>query len=848
MKDITSWIEECAASLTYKTPLIQNDSFSLLDSMAALELMDPKMDCCENLSTASISTSTASTSTAKSTSTSTSTSSSHSPMPYYKLSLHRLKWRDLTLSDVEWISMQALVRLEAYLDAANVAESTYTCLYMHDAVLRDMKHYFLRELHFDPLHSMKLKLKLTPSTASASASASASTTTTTTICCQLALFAMALTVVKLTEQIRMIVQNADIYEEEDFTPNAYSFLFFPGVSSHNVTVCLNHAISHLQAFIISSDDKNNDTQDKVHASSLQHMLSYLLHFYKSCVLLHKMSKDNVRDRAHTVQTLAQQGIQHLTQIQTPAPIQTHSDASHDTNHSNNNTQQQLLLHQCFNPLINRHLLGNAPVRQITLKDPAKVLDNLSTTFQQLSTHLCDLLLHANTLSKLQCSLSYISLSKSNILTRSLIVLHLYFDDLILGQHNLSKMIAQSMQLLCATPASLLFSSNDASNTHSNKISHVNDNYSMSHSFLNRLGKPIYDICKVLLLNRNRQRPYIESIILKEWAHLQHESQKLDYYLRPPPNDVNPYPSNATSNHSGHNTSSSTTISPPLYMTHYVLSHTLNIMEHYIGLSIELQLWKGGTDASMVYWYLDFILSTQLSVWTRMKHYQMEQMIHHQNENHNNKTNHNHNINVHNKELEEEDPSIHVNMEFMLLTLRRNLCRGIVRFLAALQQANYIKTPQYKFTSHAQRFQKRFELFAQCQLPQPPVLSYNDYLQGSDFSQVSSEDLILSASDCFKSAKHVIDKILETMNLYEHEHQRQQQTYKNNEKDEKSIYQMMQQPIQKEEVMRLAKVCVGNSLFLHQFHQLNHNNSKKMETKKVVLDFTVHDQFCTIKLE
>ena len=152
---------------------------------------------------------------------------------------------------------------------------------------------------------------------------------------------------------------------------------------------------------------------------------------------------------------------------------------------------------------------------------------------------------------------------------------------------------------------------------------------------------------------------------------------------------------------------------------------------------------------------------------------------------------------------------------------------MMQFIAALIQAELLKIPHYEFTSHSYRFQKRFEVFGS--LPQPPQLTYEDFLQGSDFSNVTPADLISSASDCFKSAKVIVDKLLGEIGA--------------------KFDGKISSPVRKEEVMKFAKVCVGNTLFLHKLRQLVEKNRPgcKITEKSVTFDFGVHEQFCTIKV-
>merc|ERR1712176_116659 len=71
------------------------------------------------------------------------------------------------------------------------------------------------------------------------------------------------------------------------------------------------------------------------------------------------------------------------------------------------------------------------------------------------------------------------------------------------------------------------------------------------------------------------------------------------------------------------------------------------------------------------------------------------------------------------------------LETTAMLLRRNLCRGLVRYLAALRKCGLLIDPPKSaslFTTDEMRFKKRFGAFAE--IPQPRCLEYNDYLKGS----------------------------------------------------------------------------------------------------------------------
>eukprot|EP00567_Pseudictyota_dubia_P002919 CAMPEP_0197449580 /NCGR_PEP_ID=MMETSP1175-20131217/22096_1 /TAXON_ID=1003142 /ORGANISM="Triceratium dubium, Strain CCMP147" /LENGTH=130 /DNA_ID=CAMNT_0042981745 /DNA_START=301 /DNA_END=690 /DNA_ORIENTATION=- len=107
------------------------------------------------------------------------------------------------------------------------------------------------------------------------------------------------------------------------------------------------------------------------------------------------------------------------------------------------------------------------------------------------------------------------------------------------------------------------------------------------SFLNRLGKPIYDTLKVLALNRNRQRAYADALMLREWAGLKIEATAVDYYFRQEKGLDN---------------------QAPPFATNYVLYTTVWLMEHHLGTGVELGLFPGHHDLSVAFWYWDFLLS------------------------------------------------------------------------------------------------------------------------------------------------------------------------------------------------------------------------------------------------
>ena len=128
---------------------------------------------------------------------------------------------------------------------------------------------------------------------------------------------------------------------------------------------------------------------------------------------------------------------------------------------------------------------------------------------------------------------------------------------------------------------------------------------------------------------------------------------------------------------------------------------------------------------------------------------------------------------------------------------------------------------FEFTSFEKRFQKQFEPFLV--IAQPPPLSYDDFREGSDFSNVTQGDLLSSTSECFKKCKGMVENISNHIDAI----------------DKKFV------ALNKKELLGLTKVCVGNSVFLMKLTQQVRGDGKAKG--KVEFDFENNKQFCTIKI-
>jgi hypothetical protein len=222
--------------------------------------------------------------------------------------------------------------------------------------------------------------------------------------------------------------------------------------------------------------------------------------------------------------------------------------------------------------------------------------------------------------------------------------------MVFGQYNLTDMIVKHMQQMSHIPESVF----------ANKC---------SQAFLNRLAKPIYDVLKVLILNRNRQRAYIEAVMLQDWASLRQEAHIVDMTCK---NEIG-----------------GTTEVPP-HFSLYILYITIGLMDHFVTLGIELKLFCGAHELGVAYWYRDFLLSSLLSQVSTMRRTKIEakqaeaaqaeiQSKSQQGKEKGGKQNRKHaNGSLSNQPKAPSAQDVEDEFDFLLLNLERGLCRGIVR--------------------------------------------------------------------------------------------------------------------------------------------------------------------------
>jgi Mak10 subunit, NatC N(alpha)-terminal acetyltransferase len=897
-------------------------SHFLHEAMAASQLLDPKMDCCQipasliapwhNAITAAAATVTPiSTTTASSSNGNTDENPERHSEEEERLIYPRpipscltdpmtpLPWHDLTLCSATFISLEILVRLQALVSGSAVGESTFTCLYAHASVLADMKQrllvpqkndevlgkstnarsdqrvddakingqedpsaettleYRIRTLRIDS-NTADLDQTCPPqdSVTMGSIGNGDGEVVSTTLAAQWCIFTCALALVELTDAIRSIVVNADIYEEEDFVVATHNIPIYNNTlptSSKNhkfaTTALIQTALQHLES--VPSCD---------YSTALRLVLGYQADLLSVCSTMGRLSGTNVQDSVHLAQRTVRQAVQKLKDLQglvenklLPVDSQSPDNSSKIT--SWYDTETQLVLQRCFDCFVNRVLVGNLPVRKISFERPAAAIGILATVTAEIDTCVCTFLLHGSTLGRMQRMLHRIT--PSNILSRSLLLLNLYFNEKLLGHYDMRALLVQDIEQwhmsspTVDSPQSAILALDDAV------------------AFVNRLAKPVYDTLKLKLLNRNRQRAYIEAVMLPEWVLLQNEANLVDYHCQ---QQLQGTGING-GGHSNHHP-------PNTYISRYVLSIVLRLMDRYVEAGIEVGLFSNHYDLSFALWYRDFLLSAlnqNLSAARKdpeiadavpspssasppsetssstlspgaIRYSPASQKQKGKKKHNKNKLaalNGRHFIDragtgsTPTQQVPPPPPPLTLqqpvlvedDLELKVIAVKRNMCRKTIQFLAGLTQVGILRpAASFEFTSWPRIFANRFEVFAA--MRQPPPLTFADFQQGTDFSAISSNDLLHSVTEGFQYCRTFLEHILAEL-------------VATNDQQGQLLIDPMYAPVTEAELRSLIKVCLGNSIYVQKVHQLVASGDTAQA--KAVCDFGSHEQFCIIKV-
>ena len=385
-------------------------------------------------------------------------------------------WETLSLSPDSPICVLPLLllqytALESYIGTnsggSNAAETLYCMLWCHQGILADMADRLgiWEELEKEERREGGAVEELSVA--------------------QWAVFASSIGVVKIADLVRLVVLDADIYEEENFgVESAWGTLSLSRPKNDNAELAVEPkedssaslfgmkdehqkmnivwdiAISRLEA----CNDGNKPTIE-----ALILLLRAQQSFFLAIQILFNLNDRTVVEFTETAKEYSRGTVRALKLLLGSCPVdyEKHGLIESDgrlcevkwLSTGAKNQACSMFLSASFDPFVNRRSLGNAPIRKARFNKLSYVINSMSNLALELEWAVCDVLLNGDTLGRITRMLSNNSLrgcggavpNEANtstvgidILSRSLMLLNLYFDDKLLGQYDFADIVGEFM--------------------------------------------------------------------------------------------------------------------------------------------------------------------------------------------------------------------------------------------------------------------------------------------------------------------------------------------------------------------------------------------------------------------
>eukprot|EP00937_MAST-01D_sp_MAST-1D-sp2_P000678 g678.t1 len=166
----------------------------------------------------------------------------------------------------------------------------------------------------------------------------------------------------------------------------------------------------------------------------------------------------------------------------------------------------------------------------------------------------------------------------------------------------------------------------------------------------------------------------------------------------------------------------------------------------------------------------------------------------------------------------ELPKTELDLALGVLDLKRNLVRGVFRFLAALRLLGCHRTPAYNYGGEALRFALRFRAFEAVHTP--ALLSLEEFKRSNHLMECEPGVLLHFARECFRSTKLGAEKLLN--------------------------FPVVVPDTMEEELQALGKVAAANTVSLAAAQRLG-GASGSLAYATTKLDFSLHQHFPVLKV-
>lgn len=496
--------------------LVHDDLFGLYDAMAAIELMDPKMDAgmmCNK---------------------------SKKVLPFEEMVENGLiKVDAFTAAELIGIIDDTFACLVTWLDGHSLAQTVFINLYLHSP---------------------------------------------TNLIVDRSLKAFAVITLKLVDAINDFVNQASVYEEEDFQPKTYNFNLATNISVSKALTMIKVAEDELSKKLKS---RQVDDEPELHLQALLVRLSFTRHFFiflssfkKQVSASGSQHNNNISSQPLNMKDFLASLRQHLAtcetllkqwSLSTDLGVQPESqpESLTDQNAEEQSDQQQNNNNKCdyptilgFEPLINQRLLPPSFPRYTKIKSRPEAVDYLTSFLHRLKRLLTitDCLRLGEVLRFLD---DFSKMTPSCVVSRSMLQLFYLHPStgLVFGEVPFAKAIKDSCRQFIRPPVLCVGEGGVG------ELPGVDaQTREIVEGFFNRCLIPFKNVIQTYGNNRARQREKI-AIVLKDFGTIIEESVTLDRYL---------------GTKLGH---------PFVFLQYWVFYHKLALMSQYLLSGFELELYS-----------------------------------------------------------------------------------------------------------------------------------------------------------------------------------------------------------------------------------------------------------------
>ncbi|XP_031566429.1 N-alpha-acetyltransferase 35, NatC auxiliary subunit-like [Actinia tenebrosa] len=576
-----------------------------------------------------------------------------------------IKIKDFTSDELLGIMDQLMACLVTWLDGHSLVQTVFICLYMHDPFLIE----------------------------------------------DLCLKAYCIAILKCCEFIRIAVNTAQVFEEEDFQSMTYGFKMGSQVSETRTAGMLKEAEEEISRKLknariaLKTETNSTDLQVEIKKNeAILARLKFLKAFYCAVVAIDKSECNGVttaKQLLNTALTLVDP-IKKTIQLGLTADLE----------------KGEML---GFEPLVNQRLLPPSFPRYVLVFDREAAIDYLQLIVKRL-IHVCSIV-ECNLLHMIIDFVSEFSKTHPCVLTRSNLQLMVWQNSKLFGRIPGVDVVRDAIKAF-NSPPSIAEKSSLLNNPKAKEISDL---------FINRAVRSMKSVTHTLGHNRARQRDKLGQL-LEEFASLQDEADRADAELHTLLTKYEPQRQHFACFGS------------------WVLYHTLNIMVQYLTSGFELELYSP-YEYHYIYWYLDFLFGWHMTCLNRA-----EKLLQAQEAALEQKSGRSGKKNKKKKKASEKAIQEHQGWRHLFQGMRY-LCQGYLRALEGFEIDGKLKKPNFEFSSEQIRFERRFLPFQTVDTPQPMYYGhYQEFVDMSKAKDVKARDLFVLSANLFHQAKLIFDMV------------------------------------------------------------------------------------------